>query len=182
MLGVAYGKVKLAPPSPNWQTYFQSEAHILYQAIKSYVMEIRHIGSTAIPGIWAKPIIDIMAGLENLADIQFCVPLLKSVGYNYMGEQPIPGWHFFIKGHGEIKTHHLHVVEWESDYWVSHLLFMNYLCQHQEVAAAYEELKLELAKKYPNDRESYTRDKGYFIKAILEMALLAECYPEKVKK
>lgn len=170
VLGLRYGAVKLAPHSPKWQPLFDIEKRLLQALIGSYVMEIRHIGSTAIPSIYAKPILDIMAGLHKLEDIAHCIAPLESAGYQYMGEQAIPGWHFFIKGVGEIKTHHLHVVKWNSDYWITHILFQEYLCRHPEAAYAYEQLKRDLEKKYPDDRESYTRDKTDFINAITEMA------------
>ncbi len=169
-LGLRYGKVKLVPHSPEWKQHFQLEHKLLKKAIGHYVVEIRHIGSTAIPTIYAKPIIDIMAGLRQVEDVKHCIEPLKQIGYTYMGEQEIPGWHFFTKGNKSVKTHHLHVVEWKSEYWVTHILFQEYLCRHPEVAYAYEKLKLDLEQKYPDDRESYTRDKSDFIHAMTEMA------------
>ena len=169
-LGLRYGTVKLVPHSPEWKKHFEIEKVLLAEAIGRYIVEIRHIGSTAVPGIHAKPIIDIMVGLEHLQDIEHCIPPLEEIGYIYMGEQDIPGWHFFIKGRGEVKTHHLHVVEWDSEYWITHLLFQEYLVRHPEVAHAYEQLKLALEDKYPDDRTAYTRDKSDFIHAMTEMA------------
>ena len=142
----------------------------MYAATSCYVKEIRHIGSTAIPGIYAKPIIDIMAGLETLETLNPCRNILITLGYTYEGEQFIPGWHFFKKSIGEFTTHHLHVVEWGSQYWHDHILFHDYLCRHRELAEAYEKLKLELSAKYANDRKSYTRDKTDFIVKVTEMA------------
>jgi GrpB-like predicted nucleotidyltransferase (UPF0157 family) len=169
-LGVADGKVRLVPPTSVWQTYFDLESKRLYAALGEYVKEIRHIGSTAIPGIYAKPIIDIMAGLAQIEDFVQCEAPLVALGYIYQGEQAIPGWHFFKKKNGDLTTHHLHVVEWNSPYWVDRILFQEYLARHPEVAEAYERLKLELEKKYAENRESYTRDKTDFIAKVTEMA------------
>lgn len=182
VLGLRYGVVKLAPHSPEWRNLFDIEHQILQGLIGPYVIEIRHIGSTAIPSIYAKPILDIMAGLRKLADVEHCIAPLETAGYKYMGEQAIPGWHFFIKGSGEVKTHHLHVVEWNSDYWITHLLFQEYLCRHPEAAYAYEQLKRDLEKKYPDDRDSYTRDKTDFIHAITEMAQRAKHHAQEPKE
>lgn len=173
-LGVAEGKVKLVPPTSVWQTYFDLESQRLYAALGEYVKEIRHIGSTAIPGIYAKPIIDIMAGLAQIEDFPQCEAPLVALGYTYQGEQAIPGWHFFKKKNGDLTTHHLHVVEWNSPYWVDRVLFQEYLARHPAVAEAYERLKLELEKKYANNREGYTRDKTDFIGKVTEMAHRAQ--------
>lgn len=170
MLGLPHGTVKLAPPSPLWSGYYTTEAAQLERAIGQYTVEICHIGSTAIPNIWAKPIIDIMAGLADSADIAYCIAPLQTIGYTYMGEQNIPGWHFFTKGHPHLKTHHLHVVAWGSEYWNTHLLFLDYLCTHQEIAAAYEDLKLQLARHFPQDRDLYTHNKAEFIQTVIKMA------------
>jgi GrpB-like predicted nucleotidyltransferase (UPF0157 family) len=136
----------------------------------SYIKEIRHIGSTAIPGIYAKPILDMMAGLVTIADVPQCEAPLAALGYTYEGEQAIAGWHFFRKKVGRLTTHHLHLVEWKGAYWLDHVLFQDYLFRHPEIAEAYERLKLELEKKHADDREAYTRDKTDFIIKVTEMA------------
>jgi len=169
-LGVAEGKVRLVPHNPLWLTYFDDEHHRLCAALGAYIKEIRHIGSTAIPGIYAKPILDIMVGLVSIADVRYCKAPLATLDYVYEGEQPISGWHFFRKKTGDLTTHHLHLVEWNGSYWLDHILFQEYLFLHPEVAEAYERLKLELEEKHADDREAYTRDKTDFINKITEMA------------
>ncbi len=173
MLGLPQGTVKLVPYTSSWQTYFKKEAERLREAIGDRIADVRHIGSTAIPGICAKPIIDIMVGLNRLEDLEDLLEPLAALGYLYKGEQTIPGWHFFVKGDAERKTHHLHVVASQSNFWTTRLLFQEYLCQHPEVAEAYESLKQQLARQYPNDRASYTQGKADFIQAVIEMALRA---------
>ncbi|MBN1872856.1 MAG: GrpB family protein [Anaerolineae bacterium] len=176
VLGVLEGKVQLVPHNPLWQTYFDLESHRLYAALGAYVKEIRHIGSTAIPGIYAKPILDVMVGLVNIADVRHCEALLVALGYTYEGEQAISGWHFFKKKAGNLTTHHLHVVEWNGSYWLDHVLFQEYLFRHPEVAEAYESLKLALEKKHADNREAYTRDKTDFINKVTEMAYRVQQY------
>ena len=169
-LGVTEGKVRLVPHNPLWLLYFEDERRRLYAALGSYIKEICHIGSTAIPGIYAKPILDIMVGLVQIADVRHCEAPLASLGYTYEGEQAISGWHFFRKKTGDLTTHHLHLVEWNGSYWRDHVLFQEYLFRHPEVAEAYERLKLELGKRHADDREAYTRDKTDFINKVTEMA------------
>jgi GrpB-like predicted nucleotidyltransferase (UPF0157 family) len=169
-LGVMEGKVRLIPHNPLWLLYFDDESRRLHAALGPYIKEIRHIGSTAIPGIYAKPILDIMVGLVNLADIRYCEAPLAALGYIYEGEQDISGWHFFRKKTGNLTTHHLHLVEWNGSYWLDHILFQEYLFRHPEVAEAYERLKLELEKRHADNREAYTRDKTDFINKVTEMA------------
>ena len=176
VLGVREGKVRLVPHNPLWLLYFDDESRRLYAVLGTYIEEIRHIGSTAIPGIYAKPILDIMVGLVSIDDVHDCEAPLAALGYVYEGEQAISGWHFFRKKTGDLTTHHLHLVEWNSAYWFDHILFQEYLSRHPEVAEAYERLKLELEQKYADDREAYTRDKSDFINKVTEMARRVQQY------
>jgi GrpB-like predicted nucleotidyltransferase (UPF0157 family) len=175
-LGVIEGKVRLVPHNPLWPVYFDDESRRLYTALGPYIKEIRHIGSTAIAGIYAKPILDIMVGLVSIADVRYCEAPLAALDYIYEGEQAISGWHFFRKKTGDLTTHHLHLVEWNGSYWLDHVLFQEYLFRHPEVAEAYERLKLELEKRHADDREAYTRDKTDFINKVTEMARRVQQY------
>ncbi len=173
MLGLPDGTVKLVPHSPQWRDYFESEKARLQESLGEYVVDIQHIGSTAIPTIRAKPIIDMMAGLRRMELWQACVSPLEAMGYEpYVGPVDLPDWHLFIKNQNGRKTHHVHLVPWNGDFWTSRLLFREYLLRHTEVAEKYEELKLQLAERYPNNRAAYTRDKGDFVRAITELAVL----------
>ncbi|MEJ5308329.1 MAG: GrpB family protein [Anaerolineae bacterium] len=180
-LGVREGKVELVPHNPLWQTYFTLERQRLSAALAPYIKEIRHIGSTAIPGIYAKPILDIMVGLFTIADVRYCQAPLATLDYIYEGEQNIPGWHFFRKKTGDMTTHHLHVVEWGGAYWRDHILFYEYLLQHPEVAEAYERLKLALAQEHADSREAYTREKTDFVNKVTEMAQRVQHYQSASK-
>jgi GrpB-like predicted nucleotidyltransferase (UPF0157 family) len=168
MIGLKRGTVELAPHAEEWRQLFAQEEARLRDAVGEHVAAIEHVGSTAIRGISAKPIIDIAVGVRGLADAEKCVRPLEAMGYEYRGENGIPGRYYFIKG--EPRTHHLHMVEFDSELWRSHLLFRDYLRRRPEVANEYEAVKNELARKYPDDRAAYTDGKGVFIRRVLDAA------------
>ena len=168
MLGLKRGIVRLVPHTERWHDLFTEEEDRLRVAISEYALSVEHVGSTAICGLPAKPIIDIAVAVREIADAEKCVMPLERIGYEYRGEQGIAGRHFF--GKGEPRTHHLHMVEMSSDFWRSHLLFRDYLRQHREVRENYEKLKQWLAQKYEEDREAYTEGKAAFIEEVLEAA------------
>lgn len=156
------------PHTELWHDLFAQEEGRVRLALGEYALAIEHVGSTAICGLSAKPIIDIAVAMQEIADVERCVTALEQIGYEYRGEQGIPGRHFF--GKGEPRTHHLHIVEMDSEFWRNHLLFRDYLGKHREVAAKYEKLKRELAEKYKGNREAYTEGKAAFIEGVLNDA------------
>ncbi|HEY9403404.1 MAG TPA: GrpB family protein [Pyrinomonadaceae bacterium] len=168
MLGLQKGTVNLTPHRELWHQLFAEEEARLREAIGEHVIAIEHIGSTAVCGLSAKPIIDIAAAVCEAADAERCVKPLEDIGYEYRGESGIAGRYYFVKG--EPRTHHLHMVRLSSDLWRSHLLFRNYLRQNREVAEEYESLKRDLAEKYKRDREAYTDGKTTFIEEVLKKA------------
>ena len=168
MFGLPKGTVKLEPHTEQWRQLFAEEEARLRKIIGDYVVVIEHIGSTAICGISAKPIIDIAVALEKVADGERCVKPLEEINYEYRGEYGIAGRFYFVKG--EPRTHHLHMVLEDSDFWRSHLLFRDYLRENPAVAKEYENLKLELAREYVNDRDAYLHGKSDFIENILKVA------------
>lgn len=168
MLGLPKGTVKLLPHDELWHQLFAEERTQLCKAVGEHIVAIEHIGSTSICGLSAKPIIDIAVAVRKLADGEKCIAPIEDVGYKYRGELAIPGRLYFVKG--KPRTHHVHVVELDSDFWRSHLLFRDYLRQHPQAAKEYENLKMELAQKYKDNREAYTEGKAVFIKNILVLA------------
>jgi len=168
MIGLEKGTVKLMPHKELWHQLFAEEAARLRDAIGEHVVAIEHVGSTAICGLSAKPIIDIAAAVPEAANAERCVRPLKNIGYQYRGENGIARRYYFVKG--EPRTHHLHMVESGSDLWKSHLLFRDYVRKHPEVAEEYERLKRDLAIKYERDREAYTEGKSRFIEEVLKRA------------
>jgi GrpB-like predicted nucleotidyltransferase (UPF0157 family) len=168
MLGLPKGTVKLEPHSEQWHQLFAEEKARLFQNVGDYVISIEHVGSTAICGISAKPIIDIAVAVKKISDGEKCVKPLKEIGYEYRGEHGIAGRFYFVRG--EPRTHHLHMVLEDSDFWRSHLFFRDYLRDNPSAAKEYEDLKLELAREYVNDRDAYLRGKSDFIENILNAA------------
>jgi len=169
-IGLRRGTVRVVPYNPDWSTFFQAEQDLLRNALGSKVLEIRHIGSTAIPGMPAKPIIDILAAVRNLADVTDFVDALVRLGYEDKGDGSVVGRRYFVKGTETGRTHHLNFYEMNSNGWVTHILFCEYLKSHAEVAKQYAELKEKLAKEFPTDRASYTDGKESFVAAVVEKA------------
>ena len=168
MIGIPKGIVQLLPYSDHWPRLFAGEAERLQSAIGEHTLAIEHIGSTAVPGLAAKPVIDIAIAVRDISDVEQCVAPLEQMGYEYRGENGIPGRHFF--GKGEPRTVHLHVVELRSDHWRMHLSFRDYLRQHDETRDEYQALKEELAQKYRYDLLAYTDAKAEFIQGVLKLA------------
>lgn len=155
---------------PEWPRLFEEEKATILGTIGHVVAAIEHVGSTAAPGLAAKPIIDILVGVRRLDDAQQCIAPLQRIGYEYVPEYEVslPERRYFRKG--SPRTHHLHMVEVGSDFWERHLLFRNYLRTHPEAARAYEELKRDLAVRHGADREAYTEGKTPFIRAVEDLA------------
>lgn len=158
--------IEIARYDPAWPGAFERERAAILAALGDLVSAIEHVGSSAVPRLGAKPIIDIMIGLRELADHARCVAPLQALGYEYMGERGIPGRLFFARPIPRPRTHHLHMVEHCSSFWVRHLLFRDYLRAHSEEAHAYYELKLRLAARFGADVEAYTEAKTEFIRSV----------------
>jgi len=152
---------------------FENEKRLILNVIRHFVVEIEHVGSTAVVGLGAKPIIDITVAIKNLKDAHNCIGPLESIGYEYVPEyeESIRERRYFHKGKPPKEQHyHLHMVELSSDFWKRHLLFRDYLRTHPEVAQDYYELKKRLAREYGSDREGYTEAKTSFIESIVAKA------------
>lgn len=165
--------IELAPYDKQWSILAKVEIKRLRTILSAeHIIDIQHVGSTAIPGLLAKPIIDIQIAVDSLAEIkETAVENLKSEGYVYWADNPDKERMFFVKGmppFGEKRTHHLHIVELKSKHWIDKLLFRDYLIAHPEIARAYGKLKINLAGKHKNDREKYTDEKAAFINTVLE--------------
>ena len=165
--------IEIAPYDPAWPDAFERERAAILGALGDLVFAIEHVGSTSVPGLGAKPIIDIMIGLRGLADHARCVPPLQAVGYLHKGEHGIPGRHYFRRPVRGPRTHQIHMVEHGSDFWVRHLLFRDYLRRNPGQAAAYQRLKLRLAARFGTDVEAYTEAKTEFIQSALAKARAA---------
>jgi GrpB-like predicted nucleotidyltransferase (UPF0157 family) len=162
-------KIIIKEYDPKWPNLYESERNEIMEAIGHYVADIQHIGSTAIPGLAAKPVIDIMVGLRRLLDAQDCILPIEAMEYEYVPEFEIefPERRYFRKSKNGKRTHQIHMVEIGTDFWKRHLLFRDHLRKHPEAADAYSALKRELSMKFENDREGYTNAKSPFIENIL---------------
>ncbi|MDP2741555.1 MAG: GrpB family protein [bacterium] len=170
IIGLQKEKVKLLLYNPIWGKLYKKEEKLILSVLKDYISDIQHIGSTAIPGAKAKPIIDIAVGVKKLKDGEKCIEPLRQLGYRYIHDANIEKRHFFTKGNGVYITHHLHVEKFNGKNWKNQILFRDYLKKHKEVVKEYNELKEILADKYKNDRKKYVAGKNKFIKNILKKA------------
>ena len=170
MLGLASGTVRVCPYAPEWARLFEEEAGHIRAAIGPYVLDIQHIGSTSVPGLAAKPIIDIGIAVADFDEATRCVQPLVALGYEYRGENGIARRHYFILGNP--RTYHVHMNERASADWQQTICFRDYLRAHSAVAAAYADLKLRLAQQFPTDRPAYQDGKDSFIKQVLQAASL----------
>jgi len=150
-----------------WPNKFEREKALILDLIGDVVLDIQHVGSTAVPNLAAKPVIDIMIAVENLQQIKDSVPKLEALDYEYCGEAGIPGRIFFRKHVDGKRAFHIHSVQPDSEVWHEFVPFRDYLRAHPEVMREYELLKRELAAKYKHDRVQYTEGKAEFIQKIL---------------
>ncbi len=164
MLGLKRGTVRLCEHHDEWAKLYEQERQLLKDTFGDRLIAIEHIGSTAIPGVLAKPIIGINAAILSLdkkAVDEFIEPLQK-LGYAKMHEYP--NRIFFVKGPEEKRTHHLNLVEADSQTgWHDPILFRDYMNCNQSARDEYSQLKIKLAKQFAEDRESYTKGKEQFI-------------------
>ncbi len=166
-------EIEIVEHNPNWVNMFEQEAESIRTVVgKDLIADIQHIGSTAVPGLAAKPVIDIMVGLRDVSDGKNIIQPLQKLGYVYWADNPNPGKMFFVKGmppYEEKRTHHVHIVEINGEFW-QRRLFRDYLRIHSEEARRYEKLKRDLAAQFRDDREAYTEGKGDYVAEIMEKA------------
>lgn len=168
-IGLEEGIVRLEKYSPEWKMLYEKEEKLLRDSVGEYIIDIQHIGSTSIPDIVAKPIIDIGIAIANFEEWQRLIEPIQNLGYKYKGENGIPRRHYFVKG--DPRTHHLHILEINSDEWKKHITFRDSLRKNKELADEYTRIKTELAEKFRNDRLAYTEGKTDFVQYVLELNL-----------
>ena len=163
--------VEIVPHDPAWPRLFDEEKNALLPLLRPWLVgPIVHIGSTAIPGLVAKPVIDMMAAVETLDASRPAIVALAALGYIYAPYR-VDSEHWFCKPSPAFRTHHLHLVRFESAEWIGPLAFRDYLRTHADAAAEYVRLKEDLAVRYRLDRESYTEAKGPFVSRITSLAM-----------
>ncbi len=165
MLGLENNLVRLIEYSPLWAGLYREEEEHIMAAIGHLIIDLQHIGSTSIPGIKAKPILDMMAGVAQLEKALLCKAPLEVIGYDYIAQADIANDYVF--GKGVARTHYLHVVEYGGAKWTNHLCFRDRLRNDPELAQAYGKLKEELSRKFSDSRAKYHDAKSKFISAVV---------------
>lgn len=163
-------KVEVSSYREKWTFNFAEEAEKLKLIFGDVVVAIHHIGSTSVPGLKAKPIIDIMPVVQDIGILDHYNQAMRNIGYEPKGENGIPGRRYFQKG-GDNRTHHVHFYEVGNIEIKRHLAFRDYLKSHPEAMKRYGELKERLAQQFPYDVDSYIKGKELLVNEIEEKAL-----------
>ena len=171
MLGLKRETVMLLPHQKEWIENAGLMIKLLKKLLGSKAVDVQHIGSTAIPAIHAKPIIDLVVGVYNLSEISSESERLSQHGIVFRGED-VAGQLLFVAGDFEkdTRTHHIHVVQWNGKEWNHYINFRDYLNYFPEKAKQYDANKQKLALQYPNDRKRYTAEKQQLIAQFLKEA------------
>jgi GrpB-like predicted nucleotidyltransferase (UPF0157 family) len=166
--GAAEEPVRIEPYDPSWPARFEEERAALADVLGDRAVGgVHHVGSTAVPGLDAKPVIDILVGVTDLASSRACIEPLAALGYLYAPYRTSE-MHWFCKPEPARRTHHLHLVPTGSRRFREELAFRDHLRAHPEVAGEYGALKHRLAVRFEFDREAYTDAKEEFIRAVLD--------------
>ncbi len=168
-------KIIIVDYNPQWPVMYEEARARLLNVIGSYTEQIEHIGSTSVPGLGAKPVIDILIGVRALEDADaHCIEPVVGLGYEYIQryEVEMPFRRYFRQDNAEgIRTHHIHLVEITHSFWARHIVFRDYLRTFPDTAAAYEKLKRELAPQFTDGNE-YANAKTDFIEATITKAFV----------
>jgi len=167
-LGLKRGEVKLVPHQPEWHALFTEEKRRLSDLLNDHGILIEHVGSTAVPALPSKPIIDIAIAVRTIADIARWPATLEPAGYSYFGDREGRGDYFFAKGPQESRSFYVHVVPRDSRQWTDYLRFRDALRADGALREAYAQLKTRLCDTYSLDRALYTSEKAAFIRRIIQ--------------
>jgi GrpB-like predicted nucleotidyltransferase (UPF0157 family) len=151
---------------PAWPARFEAARAAILQACPEVVTRVEHIGSTSVPGLEAKDIIDVMPGLARFEDGERCIAPLAAIGYEYRGEYGIPGRHYWVKDDPAtgVRLQNVHMYEVGYDEWTAHLAFRDYLLAHDDWRDRYATLKRDLAARHADDVQAYADAKADFVR------------------
>ena len=168
MLGLARREVRLVPHEEAWGENARRTIDRLRSIVGDAAIDMQHVGSSAVPDLLAKPIIDIAVGMRRPEDVLPFVPELERNGFLFRGED-VPGQLLLVRGDFEqdTRTHHIHVVTWDGKAWRDYVRFRDLLRSDPEKAARYKARKLQLAERFPHDRKRYTAGKNELIAQLL---------------
>ena len=164
------GTVELEEYNTKWAKEYEKEEKLLKKLLGKRIVEIHHIGSTSIPGLMAKPVIDILLVVDDLDHISEIEEILKDYDYENRGPQGVEDRMFFAKGPEDARTHYIHFTTKNSNTYVNQLYFKRYLLEHEDYLKKYCDLKKQLAEKYPTERKKYTSGKNDFITEVIKLA------------
>ena len=165
-------RVEVVPHNPAWRSDFEAESEKIANAVGETGVALHHIGSTAIPDIYAKPVIDFLIEVKDISQVDGRNSAMEALGYEAMGEYGLPGRRHFRKANSEeITTHNVHAFQAGSVEVQGHLAFRDYMISHPENANEYSQLKRKLAIEYPDDIEGYMDGKDRFIKQVEAKAI-----------
>lgn len=163
--------IEVMPYDLSWPAQFQAEKNLIAPIFGDNLVNLYHIGSTAIPGLSAKPTIDMLLIVHDINAVDACNTPLSTVGYEAWGEYGIQGRRFFLKGEAK-RTHHLHAFQIDNHHDINrHLNVRDFLIAHPEIAKAYEALKIALANEYVHNRRAYYLGKEAMVKNIEQHAI-----------
>ncbi|WP_339061242.1 GrpB family protein [Tepidibacillus marianensis] len=163
-------KVVVTSYNPQWSGLFELEAAKISEVFGEELIAVHHIGSTSVPGLKAKPIIDIMPVVRDIEVVDKFNDKMVALGYEPMGEFGISGRRFFRKG-GDERTHHIHIFQLDSVDVERHLAFRDFFRQHSDDAKRYGELKQLLSERYSYNIEAYIDGKNDFVKELEQKAI-----------
>ncbi len=162
--------IEVVPYDPNWPKLFETEAIEIGKVLSDNFVIFHHFGSTSVPGLAAKPTIDILFEVKNIELVDQCNNEMEKLGYEAWGEYGICGRRFFIKGE-EKRTHHAHIFQVNNPEIARHLYFRDYLKSHPKDAEEYAKLKIELASRFSHDRQGYIQNKKNYVDALEKKAI-----------
>ncbi len=168
MIGLKRHTVQVVEHDPGWASLFKNEADAIRHAGEALILDVQHVGSTAVFGLPAKPILDIAVAVGASGEILELAKRLTAVGYIDRGDRGREGGYLLVRDSGpEVRTVHLHIVEQTDRQWCHYVAFRDILRRDAAIRAEYGEIKRRLAAMYPNDRQHYTDSKNEFIQRVL---------------
>jgi GrpB-like predicted nucleotidyltransferase (UPF0157 family) len=166
-LGLPRKKVSVVAHDPRWAVLYQCAEAELRRNLGPSIVAMAHVGSTAVAGLDAKPILDLMIAVRSLRLPAEVFSKLSDIGYEHRSDDSVPGRLFFAKGEESARTHYLSICEADSSFWTSHITFRDRLRADDRLVQEYSRLKRQLAEQFPDDRSAYTKAKDFFIRSVI---------------
>jgi GrpB-like predicted nucleotidyltransferase (UPF0157 family) len=166
-LGLRRGMVDVVPYDPRWPALFEVAAAEILTAVGPSIIAVHHVGSTSVPNLSAKPILDVLVSVPDFNAALQLVPAIEALGYVFRADEEIEDRHYFRRGNDKARTHHLSLATPSSRHYIHTIAFRDALRRDARLASDYADLKLDLARRFPRDRESYINGKTDFVMGVL---------------